>query len=69
MATVSPDRMVVFIPRWRLFAYRAAGWTVRGSLSAPFLEVEWRRKTAPVFLSTTAAIASAGATGRDFQRL
>lgn len=59
MATVSRDRTVVFVPRWRLFAYRAAGWIVRGNLSGAFLEVEWQGPGNPIYL--TPCLRSSGA--------
>lgn len=61
MAQLSRDHVTVFVPRWRLFSYRAAGWSVRGSLVGDFLELEWRRPGNPVFLSPVRVSAPAGA--------
>lgn len=69
MASVAPDRQVVFVPRWRLFAYRAAGWTVLGNLSGAFLELEWRRPGNPVYLSPCLSDRAAGGVCRRNRRV
>lgn len=51
MAKGTPQpSFTVFVPRWRLFAYRAAGWRVIGCLNSDFVEIEWPLPGAPVFL-------------------
>lgn len=41
--------LVVYVPRWRLFAYRAAGWTMSGALDGDFIPVKWPARGKPVF--------------------
>lgn len=41
---------VIYVPRWRVFAYRAAGWTVSGALAEEFVEMTWPYAEEPVFL-------------------
>lgn len=38
------------IPRKRVFAYRGAGWRVKGPLSRRFVEIVWTGAAAPPFL-------------------
>lgn len=41
---------VIHVPRWRVFAYRAAGWTISGGLADDFVEMTWACSEKPVFL-------------------